>query len=38
MGRGLRELTVNLRNMIFLRKLKGVSILNTVESLGIVPG
>jgi hypothetical protein len=37
MGRGLRDLTVNIRNMIFMRKLKGVSVLNTVEALGIVP-
>jgi hypothetical protein len=38
MGRGLRDLTVNIRNMIFMRKLKGVSVLNTVEALGIIPG
>lgn len=38
MGRCLHELTVNLRNMVFTRKLKGVSIFNTVEALGIVPG
>jgi hypothetical protein len=37
MGKGLKDLTVNLRNMIFMRKLRGVSIMNTVESLGIVP-
>jgi hypothetical protein len=37
MGKGLRDLTVNIRNMIFMRKLKGVSVLNTVEALGIVP-
>jgi hypothetical protein len=37
MGKGLKDLTVNLRNMIFMRKLCGVSIMNTVESLGIVP-
>ncbi len=28
MGRGLKELTVSLRNMIFMPKLKGVTILN----------
>jgi hypothetical protein len=38
MERGLRDLTVNIRNMIFMRKLKGVSVLNTVEALGIIPG
>ncbi len=38
MGKGLRDLTVNIRNMIFMRKLKGVSVLNTVEALGIIPG
>ncbi len=38
MGHSLRELTVNLRNMVFMRKLKGVSVFNTVEALGIVPG
>jgi hypothetical protein len=38
MGWSLRELTVNLRNMVFMRKLSGVSVLNTVEALGIVPG
>jgi hypothetical protein len=36
MGRSLRDLTVNLRNMIFMRKLRGVSVLNTIEALGIV--
>ncbi len=38
MGKGLRDLTVNIRNMIFMRKLKGVSVLNTVEALSIIPG
>ncbi len=38
MWKGLRDLTVNIRNMIFMRKLKGVSVLNTVEALGIIPG
>ncbi len=37
MGRGLKEQTVNLRNMIFMRKLRGLSVMNTVEALGIVP-
>jgi hypothetical protein len=37
MGRGLKDLTVNLRNMIFMWKLRGLSVMNTVESLGIVP-
>ncbi len=31
----LHELTVNLRKMIFMRKMKGVGVLNTVEALGI---
>jgi hypothetical protein len=38
MGRGLRELTVNLRNMIFMQRIKGASVLNAGEALGIVPG
>ncbi len=37
MGRGLKDLTTNLRNMIFMRKLRGVTFMNTVEALGIVP-
>jgi hypothetical protein len=37
MGRGLKELTTNLRNMIFMRKLRGLTVMNTVEALGIVP-
>ncbi len=36
--RGLRDLTINPINMIFMSKFKGVSVLNTVESLEIVPG
>ncbi len=35
---GVKELTLYLRNMIFMCKLKGVSVLNTVEALRIVPG
>jgi hypothetical protein len=38
MGNSIRELNVNLRNMVFMRKLKGVSVLNTVEALGTSPG
>jgi hypothetical protein len=37
MGRGLKDLTTNLRNMIFMRKLRGVTVMNSVEALGIVP-
>jgi hypothetical protein len=37
MGKGLKDLMVNLRNMVFMRKIRGVSIMNSVESLGIVP-
>jgi hypothetical protein len=37
MGKGLKDLTTNLRNMIFMRKLRGVTVMNTVEALGIVP-
>jgi hypothetical protein len=37
LGRGLRDLTVNLRNMLFMRKLKNVSVLNSTEALGIIP-
>jgi hypothetical protein len=36
-GQGLKDLTVNLRNMVFMRKIRGVTIMNTVEALGIVP-
>jgi hypothetical protein len=36
MGKSLKDLTINLRNMIFMRKLRGVSVLNTIEALGIV--
>jgi hypothetical protein len=35
MGSRIRDLQIQLRNMIFMRKLKGVSVLNTVEALGI---
>ncbi len=34
---GLRDLTVNLRNILLMGKLKGVTVLNTVEALGTVP-
>jgi hypothetical protein len=37
MGQGLKDLTMNLRNMVFMRKIRGASVLNTVEALGIVP-
>jgi hypothetical protein len=37
-GRRLQKLPVNLRNMIFMRKITGVSVLNTVEVPGVVPG
>ncbi len=37
MGRGLKDLMTNLRNMIFMRKLRGVTVMNSVEALGIVP-
>ncbi len=38
MGRELKELTISLRNMVFMPKLEGVMILNSVETLGLVPG
>jgi hypothetical protein len=38
MGRGLRDLTINLRNMLFMRKLKNVVIVNSTEAMGIIPG
>jgi hypothetical protein len=38
MGRGLRDLTINLRNMLFMRKLKNVCIVNSTEAMGIIPG
>ncbi len=38
MSRALRELTMSLRNMIFMRKLKDVSVVNSIEALGIIPG
>jgi hypothetical protein len=37
LGRGLRDLTVNLRNMLFMRKLKNVTVMNSTEALGIIP-
>jgi hypothetical protein len=37
MGRGLKDLTINLRNMVFMRKLRGFTVMNMVEPLGIVP-
>jgi hypothetical protein len=37
MGQGLKDITTNLRNMIFMRKIRGASVMNTVEALGIVP-
>ncbi len=30
--------TVSLKSMIFMRKLKGVSVFNPIEALGIIPG
>ncbi len=38
MGRALRDITTSLRNIIFMRKFKEVSIVNSVEALGIFPG
>jgi hypothetical protein len=37
MGTALRELNKCLRNMIFMRKLKGVYTLNSMEALGLIP-
>jgi hypothetical protein len=37
MGTDLCELTGNLPNMIFMHKLKGIAVLNTVEALSIIP-
>jgi hypothetical protein len=37
MGASLRELNKCLRNMIFMRKLKGISTLNAMEALGLIP-
>jgi hypothetical protein len=37
MGRGLRDLTINLRNVLFMRKLKNVFVVNSTEALGIIP-
>jgi hypothetical protein len=36
MGRSLQELNKSLKNMIFMRKLKDISLLNSLEVLGIV--
>ncbi len=33
----LRDLMVNLRSMIFMRKMKGVTMFNPMEALGIIP-
>jgi hypothetical protein len=37
MGTALRELNRSLRNMIFMRKMKGVTMLNSLEALGLIP-
>jgi hypothetical protein len=37
MGKSLHELNKSLKNMIFMRKLKNISLLNSLEALGIVP-
>jgi hypothetical protein len=37
MGIALRELNRSLRNMIFMRKMKGVTMLNSLEALGLIP-
>jgi hypothetical protein len=37
MGTALRELNRSLRNMIFMRKMKGVTLLNSLEALGLIP-
>ncbi len=37
MGSALGELNKCLRNMIFMRKLKGVFTLNSIEALGLIP-
>jgi hypothetical protein len=37
MGTALRELNKSLRNMIFMRKMKGVTMLNSLEVLGLIP-
>jgi hypothetical protein len=38
MGTALCELNKSLRNMIFMRKMKGVTLLNSLEALGLIPG
>jgi hypothetical protein len=37
MGKSLHELNKSLKNMIFMRKLKNISLLNSLEALEIVP-
>ncbi len=37
MGTALHELIKSLKNMIFMRKIKGVTVINSLEALGIVP-
>jgi hypothetical protein len=37
MGTVLRELNKCLKNMIFMRKMKGIIILNAIEALGLIP-
>jgi hypothetical protein len=37
MDTALRKLNRSLRNMIFMRKMKGVNMLNSLEALGIIP-
>jgi hypothetical protein len=36
MGKSLHDLNKSLKNMIFMRKLKNISLLNSLEALGIV--
>jgi hypothetical protein len=36
MGKNLHELNKSLKNMIFMRKLKNITLLNSLEALGIV--
>ncbi len=37
MGTALRELNKCLKNMIFMRKMKGITTLNAIEALGLIP-
>jgi predicted lipase len=37
MGTALHELLKSLKNMIFMRKIKDVTVINSLEALGIVP-